>query len=235
MSELEERAAAALARREGIKNLADRPSQRRWAEHHSKPTVRFRSKIIVRDSGGDADTVGFTGIASAYESPYEMYDMFGPYTEIVSLAAGAKSLANPDLNVPLVLGHDSLRRLACTTIAAGQIGALTLSETSDGLQVDAPSIDARDADAAYIMPKLRSGLIDEMSFMFRIIDGQWSPDYTEFRINAYDIDRGDVSIVGFGANPATTAEARAETRDRVARASAEPVGLSLARLRLFDA
>ena len=164
-----------------------------------------------------------------------MYDCFGPYSEIVSLGAGAKSLANPDLDVPLVLQHDSLRRIASTTIAAGNVGALSLSETADGLRVDAPQLDASDADVAYIMPKLQSGLIREMSFMFRITDGQWSPDYTEFRINAFDIDRGDVAIVGFGANPATSAEAREATRAQVARASEGPVGMSVSRLLTFTA
>jgi L-ascorbate metabolism protein UlaG (beta-lactamase superfamily) len=47
-----------------------------------------------------------------------------------------------------------------------------------------------------------------MSFAFRIESGQWSPDYTEYRINRYDIHRGDVAIVGYGANPATTATMR---------------------------
>jgi phage head maturation protease len=61
---------------------------------------------------------------------------------------------------------------------------------------------------AYIAPKIRAGLIDEMSFMFRIVRGQWSPDYMEYRIDEVDIDRGDVSIVGYGANPATSAELR---------------------------
>lgn len=62
---------------------------------------------------------------------------------------------------------------------------------------------------AFIAPKLRSGLIDEMSFAFRIVEGVWSPDYTEYRINSYDIHRGDVAIVGFGANPHTSGGLRA--------------------------
>ena len=63
---------------------------------------------------------------------------------------------------------------------------------------------------AYIAPKLRSGLIDEMSFAFRITEGVWSPDFTQYRINSYDIHRGDVAIVGFGANPFTSGGLRAK-------------------------
>jgi hypothetical protein len=33
--------------------------------------------------------------------------------------------------------------------------------------------------------------------------GTWSPDYTAYRIEQVDIDRGDVSVVNYGANPAT--------------------------------
>jgi HK97 family phage prohead protease len=129
--------------------------------------------------------------------------MFGPYTEIVTNGAGADSLARADLDVPLVLGHDQLRRMARTTT-----GTLFLTESAEGLDVRAPALDPADVDVAYITPKLRAGLIDEMSFAFRIESGQWSPDYTEYRINRYDIHRGDVAIVGYGANPYTGASMR---------------------------
>ncbi len=132
-----------------------------------------------------------------------MYDAFGPYNEVVSRNAGSKSLARADLDVPLVLGHDQMRRIARTTN-----GSLTLRETAHGLEVTAADLSLEDQDVAYILPKIRDGLIDEMSFAFRIIRGVWSPDYTEYRIDEFDIHRGDVSIVGFGANPYTSATMR---------------------------
>jgi HK97 family phage prohead protease len=167
--------------------------------------VSYESSLSVRASG-DESQVNFLGIASAYERAYDMVDAFGPYSEIVSRGAGAKSLARTDLDVPLVLGHDPMRRIARTTN-----GTLTLRETLEGLEVNAPNLPADDADVAYITPKIRSGLIDEMSFAFRIVRGQWSPDFTTYRIEEFDIHRGDVSIVGFGANPYTSAEFRAQS------------------------
>lgn len=140
----------------------------------------------------------FQGYASVTDIGYEMYDMFGPYTEMVTSGAFGKSLAFTDLDVPLVLQHQDLRRIARTTN-----GSLTLSEDEEGLLVDAPSLDLADHDVAYIVPKLRSGLIDEMSFKFRITAGEWSPDWMEYHINEVDIHRGDVAIVGYGANPHT--------------------------------
>ena len=197
-------AAAAAERSQQIRQRADRPSQRRCAEHAgARATVRAAlSGVQVRESG-DAGTLEFVGRASVYEQAYEMWDMFGPYTEVVTEGAGSDSLARADLDVPLVLGHDQLRRLARTST-----GTLFLTESADGLDVRAPALDPADYDVAYIAPKLRSGLVDEMSFAFRIESGQWSPDYTEYRINRYDIHRGDVAIVGYGANPYTGASMR---------------------------
>ena len=151
----------------------------------------------------NGDRTHFTGIATAYERAYTMHDTFGEYNEIVSAGAGAISLARADLDVPLVIGHDQIRRIARTTN-----GTLLLTETAIGLIVDAPDLDPDDEDVKYIAPKLRAGLIDEMSFAFRIVRGVWSPDFTEYRISEYDLHRGDVSIVGYGANPYTTASTR---------------------------
>lgn len=196
--------AAAEARAAGVRAAADRPSERRWAEEAgSGAGVRVRAQHVqIRAEGEGGDGLHFEGFASVYNRGYEMWDMFGPYSEQVSSGAGAVSLARADLDVPFVLAHDSLRRIARTTN-----GSLTLSERTigedEGLHVDAPNLDARDADVAYIAPKLQAGLIDEMSFRFRIEAGSWSPDWTEYHIERYDIHRGDVAIVGYGANPHT--------------------------------
>jgi HK97 family phage prohead protease len=197
-------AAAAAERAQNVRQRADRPSQRRCAEQAgSRATVRAAlSGVQVREAS-EGGTLEFIGHASVYEQAYEMYDMFGPYTEVVSQGAGADSLVRSDLDVPLVLGHDQLRRLARTTT-----GSLFLTEDAQGLHVHAPALDPADHDVAYIAPKLKAGLIDEMSFAFRIEAGQWSPDYTEYRITKYDIHRGDVAIVGYGANPHTVGSLR---------------------------
>ncbi|GAA4358448.1 HK97 family phage prohead protease [Angustibacter luteus] len=191
--------AAAEARADGIRQSSDRPRERRAGEQPGPALVRVRAdRMELRESTTEDGALHFTGYASVYDRGYEMWDFFGPYTEQVTSGAGARSLANPELDVPLVLAHDSLRRIARTTN-----GTLTLSEDEQGLLADAPSLDAGDADVAYIAPKLRSGLVDEMSFRFVITDGSWSSDWTEYHIEGYDIHRGDVAIVGYGANPYT--------------------------------
>jgi HK97 family phage prohead protease len=215
---------AARERAQNVRARADRPSQRRSAEArgaraamlaHADITLTRAKKAEVPAEEASVGALHFNGVATAYESGYEMWDAWGPYIEIVSAGAGEKSMKRTDLDVPLVLGHDQLRRIARTLN-----GTLTLEESDAGLIVDAPSLDALDADVAYIAPKLTAGLIDEMSFAFRIVRGEWSPDYSQYRISEYDIHRGDVAIVGYGANPATSAGMRAARNDGDARARA---------------
>ena len=201
---------AAWERRRQVQQRSHRPQQRRSGEDAgSRATVRAAlARIDLRAAADDGGPLTFDGIASVTETPYTMHDFFGPYSEIVTAGAFEVTLARADLDVPLVLGHDQMRRIARTTA-----GTLQLAEIDEGLQALA-QLDPTDGDVAYVAPKIRAGLIDEMSFAFRIDEGQWSPDYTEFRINRVDIHRGDVSIVGFGANPHTTANLRTDQISR---------------------
>lgn len=205
----EERREAALKRAgqavqpagSGYRAAADRPRQRRDGEALTCParvTVRTRNLQLRASTGADDGLLTYEGWASVTDAPYEMWDWAGPYTEVVTPGAFAKTLTQVGLDVPLVLQHDSLRRIARTTN-----GSLQLEEDTTGLHVLADQLDAADADVAYIAPKLRSGLIDEMSFKFMITKGSWSSDWTEYHIDEVDIHRGDVAIVAYGANPAT--------------------------------
>ncbi len=205
--------AAAEARAAGsqyaARGLASRPTERRAGEDPSS----FRGLVTsaapeIREAGDGAEGVGFWGLACRVATGYEMWDWAGEYTESVDPGAFSESLSRADLDVPLVLQHVDLRRIARTTIPAGEVGHLALVETEDGLECVAPLLDLADSDVDYILRKIRSGLVTEMSFKFRITKGLWSPDWTEYHIQEVDIHRGDVAICGYGANPNTLAEAR---------------------------
>lgn len=188
-----------------------RPGQRRSGENErSSRGARVPAGISLRAAGGDSSSLIFEGHASAFERGYEMWDWYGPYTEIVDAGAATTTLAqtSPPLDTTLNLGHDQMRRIASTIVPARQ---LTLSADDIGLHVLAPDLDPDDADVQYIAPKLRSGLITEMSFAFRIVRGEWSPDYTQYRIMEFDLHRGDVAIVGYGASPHTDGALRKAT------------------------
>lgn len=142
------------------------------------------------------------GYASTYERGYEMWDWYGPYTEVVSAGAGEKSLsANPD--VVFLINHRGL------PLARTRAGTLDLSEDEVGLR-SVSRMNAKRAEAIDLHEAISDGTVTEMSFAFMIELGTWSPDYLEYRIQQYEIDRGDTSAVTFGANPTTSIEARAQ-------------------------
>jgi phage head maturation protease len=208
------RAEAAEARKLKMRTQADRPRER-FASRESgaprgwMPAIRVHPQIEHAAKGGStAGTVRFEGFASVTGQFYEMFDMFGPYQEKVHVGSFIETLQTPELSTPMVLNHDSLRRMAETR---NQVSPLLLEEVTDGdvtgLRNIAPTLHLTgkfaDPDVAYIVPKLEAGLVDEMSFRFMITAGEWSEDFTEFHIHSVDIHRGDTSIVGYGANPLT--------------------------------
>lgn len=151
--------------------------------------------------------VTFRGLASRTATPYDM----GTYKESISRGAFGETLKrSPD--VQLLINHDGLP-LARTTVRAGEPGSLVLSEDTDGLQFEA-LCDPADQDVMRIRSKVESGLMDQCSFGFRVIRQAWrwmedtGADADQRDIQEVSLDRGDVSIVNYGANPATNVTAR---------------------------
>jgi phage head maturation protease len=90
---------------------------------------------------------------------------------------------------------------------------LTLREDDRGLHFSA-LLDKSDPDAALLLRKVHSGLMDECSFAFRKLDQTWSSDRSEREITEVSLHRGDVSVVNFGANSNTPVSARSRLRDK---------------------
>lgn len=225
------RSEAAAERALKYRDATARPTERSAPEQSGAPRLwlpAVRSTCTVERAAAGSktpDRVRFEGFASVSNNPYTMYDWYGEYEEIVAIGAGEETLAQEDLHTPLVLSHDSMRRLAVRSNPANTASPLELDEVVDGdvtgLRSIAPTMDLNDPDVAYIVPKLESGLINEMSFRFTIEAGRWSEDYTQYTIQRFNIHRGDVSIVGYGANPHTAgAGLRSQPVDHAARALA---------------
>jgi HK97 family phage prohead protease len=198
------RRAAALRRAQagGYAAPADRPRQRRSSEQAGSRAVArgVMHGVEVRDEPDPGDgTVGFRAYASITETPYDMWDMFGPYTETIAADAFDATLAaSPD--VAYLLNHGGM------TLARTTSGTLTLGRDDTGLWYE-PRLDPANSDVRNILSGIRRGDLDESSFAFRITSGSWDPSYTAYRIHQLDLDRGDVSTVNYGANPATGAHA----------------------------
>lgn len=167
---------------------------------HRRPNFAAQWKPTRSATLNGKTKVVFEGHASVYETNYEMWDMFGEYDEKVATGAGAQSLAaGPD--VMFLINHGGV------TMARTVAGTLELSEDSVGL-ADVAFCNPERADVQLLKHAVDDGEMTEQSFAFVIEAGQWSPDYLEYTIVRYDIDRGDVSGVNFGANPFTDVAAR---------------------------
>ena len=167
------------------------------------------SNVEVREAG-DGQPVTFAGYASVFNHDYEVYDAFGAFTERLAPGAFTRTL-NEDPDVMLLVNHQGL------PLARTKSGTLRLIQDNIGLRVEA-QLDPSDPDVQAVLPKMRRGDVDEMSFAFRVNQQEWSEDYSDRTITEVNLARGDVSIVSYGANPATVAALRAALADDDVRA-----------------
>lgn len=169
------------------------------------------------------------GIASVTDTPYDMYDMFGPYEEIIERGAFTQTLA-ADPDVAFLLNHRGMT-MARTRAKEGSERTLTLRMVSEGLESDA-WLNPKRQDVADLVTAIEDGNIDQMSFAFMLEEGWWSEDFSQFKITQLDMDRGDTSAVNYGANPYTSIAARSrEILDDLVRL---PVGAKRAALALLS-
>lgn len=195
------RAEAAELRAVRARDLTARPSQRRhaeWVEGTSAP--RVARQFEVREAGSGPVTVA--SFASVTATPYAMWDLFGPYTEVVDLDAFDATLAAGPM-VEFTLNHGAGGGLP---MAHTRNDTLNLTVLKDGDETGlwyAATVDPTRTDVSDAVKAMERGDLAESSFKFRITRGQWSPDWTEYHILEVDLDRGDVSAVNFGANPFT--------------------------------
>lgn len=197
---------AAEERALAVASPAARPSQRRSLTDGGMGSVRVElSAESVRAKSDGSGAFEVAGVASVTETAYTMHDAFGPYSEIVSRDAFDKTLASSPL-VEFTVNHGAGGGMP---MAHTRNGTLVLTATERGLEFTA-TVDPSRTDVADMVKAMQRGDLAEASFKFRIDAGQWSPDYTEYRIDVVDLNRGDVSAVNFGANPHATSGLRAE-------------------------
>lgn len=176
----------------------------------------FPVRLEVRSTSAPS-TASLEGYASVVDEPYEMYDWLGTYGEVVRPGAFTKTLSE-SAPVQLLVNHGGL------SMAYTKAGTLRLAEDTTGLHI-AADVNTDRTDVADMVHALADGAVDEMSFAFRVTRQMWSPDYDQRDILEVDMHKGDVSVVNFGANPATSvalrAAAFADLDDRTARALLE--------------
>ena len=146
------------------------------------------------------------GHAATFNQPYQV----GFFTEQIHRDAFKRTLAgSPDVRLLVDHGGQPLART--------KSGTLTLGTDDTGLTVRA-ALDPTDPDVQRLVPKMRRGDMDQMSFAFRVPTGGdvWdhSGDSPMRTIREANLSGGDVSIVTYPANEnASVALRKRETRD----------------------
>lgn len=158
------------------------------------------SDFELRKNG---DHLALDGYASVFNKPYELYGGAdkGGWDEVVHRSAFDVTLREkPDLH--LLINHEGM------PLARTKSGTLHLSTDSTGLRVKAPDLDRRDPDVQRLEVKMERGDMDEMSFAFRVKTDEFDEDKGLRTLKEVSLHKGDVSVVNFGANPATSVKMR---------------------------
>lgn len=195
---------ALLAKIKGLKSLPAKRSEsdvdlsaRAATGGMERRTYSAELEIRSAPDGTGGTKWSLRGYATVYDRPYQMVDKFGEYQEKVRQGAGKKTLSeHPD--VVLRMDHGGI------PMARTKGGTLLLAEDSTGLEVNAPDLDGDRYDIRAMQSAVDRKILDEMSFQFRTLRQDWNSDYTQRDIGEYSLNRGDVSVVTFGANPETS-------------------------------
>lgn len=169
--------------------MADKPLETR--------TVTADIEVREADSSG---LVNIEGYATTFGQEYDM----GAFRELVHPDAFTRTLStNPD--VRFLVDH------AGQPLARTKSGTLTLTPDSTGMHMRA-GVDPSDPDVQRLLPKMRRGDLDQMSFAFRVPTGgdEWSEDYGLRTLREINMAGGDVSVVTYPANPNTTVSVRSQ-------------------------
>ncbi|MEQ1956004.1 HK97 family phage prohead protease [Mesorhizobium sp. CN2-181] len=161
---------------------------------------------IPAEIRADATAIKVSGYAAVFN---QEANIGGYFREIILPGAFRKALANSD--VPFLINHDGL------PLARTRSGTLKLTEDDHGLKIDT-DLDAADPDVMRIVPKMKRGDLDKMSFAFRAVVQRWDDTQDPPLRTVEELELYDVSIVTEPAYDGTEIglrsldEARKETR-----------------------
>lgn len=190
--------------------VAVRAEYRNVPERRVAPRSTFELREVPNGTGGT--NLRFTGFASVTcadhddsSASYEMEDWLGPWTESIVAGAFRKTLME-GADVAFLLNHTGM------TLARTKPGTLKLSEETNpfaspvagvtGLHSEA-LLDPQNMYVQAMRSAVERGDLDEMSFAFRVLRQEWNADWDRRWITEVSLDKGDVSLVNYGANPHT--------------------------------
>jgi len=144
--------------------------------------TEIRAGLPVEIRAGD-DGITVEGYAAVFD---ELADIGGHFHERIAPGAFKSAIGRDD--VVFLVNHDGL------PLARTRSGTLTLLEDDRGLHI-ATRLDPSDPDVDRIVPKMKRGDLDKMSFAFRATKQEWD-ESGEIPIRTIlEAELFDVSIV----------------------------------------
>lgn len=132
----------------------------------------------------DDEGVKVSGYAAVFD---QEADIAGFFREVIAPGAFRAALSRGD-DVVLLINHDGL------PLARTRSGTLKLTEDERGLKVES-ALDAEDPDVGRVVPKMRRGDLDKMSFAFRATKQRWDDTQDPPLRTIEEVELYDVSIV----------------------------------------
>jgi len=169
----------------------------------------------------EGDTIKVSGYAAVFN---EETDIGGSYREVIAPGAFKNAIGRDD--VVFVINHEGL------PLARTRSGTLTLREDEKGLYMET-ELDPNDPDVMTIIPKMKRGDLDKMSFAFSPSLQKWD-DSGDIPVRTIvEAALFDVSIVTSPAYEGTEIGLRSLAEHRQAQTETEqPAATTAARLRM---
>lgn len=144
--------------------------------------IRARlEKAEIRAEDGEIRVSGYAAIFG------EETNIGGMFTEVIERGAFKNAIARQD-DVVFLINHDGL------PLARTRSGTLKLTEDDRGLFIET-SLDGEDPDVRSIVPKMKRGDLDKMSFAFVPDVQEWDDSGKMPKRTIKDVRLYDVSIV----------------------------------------
>lgn len=148
----------------------------------SKPDIEKRGGIPV-EIRADENGIKVSGYAAVFN---QEANIGGYFREVILPGAFRKALGSSD--VPFLINHTGL------PLARTRSSTLKLSEDSHGLRIES-ELDASDPDVMRIVPKMKRGDLDKMSFAFRAVVQRWDDTQDPPLRTVEEVELFDVSVV----------------------------------------
>lgn len=175
--------------------------------------IRAGSPVEVREDGG---AIKVSGYAAVFNSETVIG---GSFRERIAVGAFSKAVGRDD--VMFLINHDGL------PLARTKSGTLSIREDEKGLFMET-ELDPTDPQVQSIIPKMKRGDLDKMSFAFRATGETWDESGAMALRTITEADLFDVSIVTYPAYADTSIGLRSLQTHKTQHSS-EPVA---ARMRM---